>query len=103
MSRLLATFAVIWRLAHPYFFSEDRRAGRILLAGVILIELSLVGINVMINRWQNRFYNALQDRAWDAFVEQLIYLLAAGGARMSCWRSISSICSNGCRSAGAPG
>ena len=46
MSRLLETFAVIWRLAHPYFFSEDRRAGRILLAGVIVIELSLVGINV---------------------------------------------------------
>ncbi len=79
MSRLLATFAVIWRLAHPYFFSEDRRAGRILLAAVVLIELSLVGINVMINRWQNTFYNALQDRAWDAFVDQLIVftLLAA--------------------------
>jgi putative ATP-binding cassette transporter len=72
VSRLLATLAVIWRLAHPYFFSDDRRAGRVLLAAVILIELSLVGINVMINRWQNTFYNALQDRAWDAFVEQLI-------------------------------
>ena len=80
MSRLLATFAVIWRLAHPYFFSEDRRAGRILLAGVILIELSLVGINVMINRWQNRFYNALQDRAWDAFVNAVDVLRAAGGS-----------------------
>jgi vitamin B12/bleomycin/antimicrobial peptide transport system ATP-binding/permease protein len=79
VSRLLATFAVIWRLAHPYFFSEDRRAGRVLLAAVVLIELSLVGINVMINRWQNTFYNALQERAWDAFVEQLIIfsLLAA--------------------------
>ena len=79
MSRLLATFAVMWRLAHPYFFSEDRRAGRVLLAAVVLIELSLVGINVMINRWQNNFYNALQERAWDAFVEQLIIfsLLAA--------------------------
>jgi vitamin B12/bleomycin/antimicrobial peptide transport system ATP-binding/permease protein len=79
VSRLLATFAVIWRLAHPYFYSEDRRAGRILLASVVLIELSLVGINVMINRWQNTFYNALQDRAWDAFVEQLIiFSLLAG-------------------------
>ena len=79
MSRLLATFAVIWRLAHPYFFSEDRRAGRILLASVILIELSLVAINVMLNRWQNTFYNALQDRAWDAFINQvLIFLLLAG-------------------------
>ena len=46
MSRLLSTLAVIWRLAHPYFYSEDRRAGRILLAAVVLIELSLVGINV---------------------------------------------------------
>ena len=78
MSRLLETFAVIWRLAHPYFYSEDRRAGRILLACVVLIELSLVGINVMINRWQNTFYNALQDRAWDAFVEQLIIFLLLG-------------------------
>jgi len=79
VSRLLATFAVIWRLAHPYFFAEDRRAGRILLAAVILIELSLAGINVMLNRWQANFYNALQDRAWDAFVNQLIIftLLAA--------------------------
>jgi putative ATP-binding cassette transporter len=40
---------------------------------VILIELSLVGINVLLNRWQNRFYNALQDRAWDAFVSELIF------------------------------
>jgi putative ATP-binding cassette transporter len=78
VSRLLATFAVIWRLAHPYFFSEDRRAGRILLASVILIELSLVGINVMLNRWQANFYNALQDRAWDAFVNQLIIFLLLG-------------------------
>ena len=78
MSRLLATFAVIWRLAHPYFFSEDRRAGRILLASVILIELSLVAINVMINRWQANFYNALQDRAWDAFVNQLIIFSLLG-------------------------
>jgi putative ATP-binding cassette transporter len=72
VARLLETFAVIWRLAHPYFYSEDRKAGRILLVCVVLIELSLVAINVMINRWQNNFYNALQDRAWDAFVEQLI-------------------------------
>jgi putative ATP-binding cassette transporter len=80
VSRLLATFAVVWRLAHPYFFSDDRRAGRILLAGVILIELSLVGINVMINRWQNAFYNALQNRDWDTFVTQLVVFSLLAGA-----------------------
>lgn len=73
MSGLRATFAVIWRLAHPYFFSEDRWAARALLASVIACELSLVGISVLINRWQNRFYNALQERAWDAFVNELTF------------------------------
>jgi len=68
-----ATLAIIWRLASPYFRSEDRWPGRILLAAVIAIELSIVGINVLLNQWNNRFYNALQDKNWDAFVHQLMY------------------------------
>jgi putative ATP-binding cassette transporter len=75
VSRLLSTFAVIWRLAHPYFFSEDRWPARGLLAAVIAIELSLVGINVLVNHWQNRFFNALQDRNWDSFISELAYFL----------------------------
>src|SRR5712692_10502460 len=68
---LASTLATICRLAAPYFYAEDRRVGRILLAAVIAIELSLVGINVMLNAWNNRFYNALQERNWDAFVTEL--------------------------------
>jgi vitamin B12/bleomycin/antimicrobial peptide transport system ATP-binding/permease protein len=71
VSRLLSTLAIIWRLARPYFFSEDRWAGRVLLGAVIAIELSVVAINVMLNQWNNRFYNALQERNWDAFVSEL--------------------------------
>jgi putative ATP-binding cassette transporter len=71
VSRLLSTLAIIWRLARPYFFSEDRWAGRALLGAVIAIELSVVAINVMLNQWNNRFYNALQERNWDAFVSEL--------------------------------
>jgi putative ATP-binding cassette transporter len=76
---LASTLATIWRLAVPYFRSEDRMAGRALLAAVIVIELAIVGINVLINQWNNRFYNALQDRNWDTFVSELLYfcLLAA--------------------------
>ena len=48
MTGLASTLATIWRLAAPYFRSEDRLAGRALLAAVILIELSIVGINVML-------------------------------------------------------
>ena len=73
MRRFISKLAIIWRLASPYFRSEDRWAGRGLLAAVIAIELSLVAIDVMINHWNNRFYNALQDRDWDAFVSELLF------------------------------
>jgi putative ATP-binding cassette transporter len=70
---MLSTLAIVWRIASPYFFSEDRWAGRILLAAVIAIELSIVGLNVLLNSWNNAFYNALQDKDWDAFAYQLGY------------------------------
>jgi putative ATP-binding cassette transporter len=76
---LASTLATIWRLAVPYFRSEDRLAGLALLIAVIAIELALVGIDVLINQWNNRFYNALQERDWDTFVSELAYfcILAA--------------------------
>jgi len=73
VTNLAATLRTIWHLAIPYFRSEDRWPGRILLAVVIAIELAIVGINVLLNQWNNAFYNALQDRNWDAFVYQLAY------------------------------
>jgi putative ATP-binding cassette transporter len=77
---ITATLATIWRLATPYFRSEDRWAGRVLLAAVIVTELALVAVDVMINQWNARFYNALQDRDWDTFVFELTVFagLAAG-------------------------
>jgi len=48
-------------LALPYFRSEDRWPGRLLLAAVIGIELSIVAITVILNQWYNRFYNTLQN------------------------------------------
>ena len=73
MRGIFSTLATVWRIASPYFRSEDRWPGRLLLAAVIAIELSIVGITVLINEWNARFYNALQDRNWDAFVYQLGY------------------------------
>jgi putative ATP-binding cassette transporter len=70
---ILSTLATVWRIASPYFRSEDRWRGRILLAAVIAIELSIVGITVLLNAWNNRFYNALQNRDWHAFIYQLGY------------------------------
>jgi len=70
---IIATLATVWRIASPYFRSEERWPGRLLLAAVIAIELSIVAIMVLLNEWNARFYNALQDRNWDAFVYQLGY------------------------------
>ena len=73
MRGIVSTLATVWRLASPYFSSEDKWPGRILLAAVIAIELSIVGINVLLNSWNNVFYNALQDKDWNGFVYQLGY------------------------------
>jgi vitamin B12/bleomycin/antimicrobial peptide transport system ATP-binding/permease protein len=70
---IIAMLATVWRIASPYFRSEDRGPGLLLLAAVIAIELSIVGLSVLLNAWNNRFYNALQNRDWHAFVYQLGY------------------------------
>ncbi|MGY3620791.1 ABC transporter ATP-binding protein/permease [Bradyrhizobium sp. USDA 10063] len=72
MNNIRSTLATVWRIAAPYFNSEDKWAGRGLLAAVIAIELALVGNDVLLNQWRNRFYNALQDHNWDGFVRELI-------------------------------
>ena len=76
MKRLFATLATIGRLALPYFRSEDRWPGRLLLGAVIAIELSIVAATVILNQWYNRFYNTLQDRNWDAFVSAILFFCA---------------------------
>ena len=73
MRRLAATLATIGRLALPYFRSEDRWPGRLLLAAVIGIELSIVAITVILNQWYNRFYNTLQNYDWDGFVSAILF------------------------------
>ena len=72
MNNISSTLATVWRIAAPYFRSEDKWAGRGLLAAVIAIELALVGNDVLVNQWRNRFYNALQEKDWDGFVREII-------------------------------
>src|SRR5262249_5358779 len=58
--------------AMPYFRSEDRWAGRALLAGVVAGELALVYLAVLVANWNASFFNALERRNWDAFSHELI-------------------------------
>ena len=63
-----ASLRTLWALARPYWFSEERWVARGLLAAVVLLNLGLVGINVLLNRWNAAFFNALQDKDFPAFL-----------------------------------
>jgi putative ATP-binding cassette transporter len=65
-------FRDLWTLARPYWFSEDRWPARGLLAVIIGMNLGLVFLNVVFNQWNNLFYNALQNKDFDAFLHQLL-------------------------------
>ena len=71
MNNISSTLATVWRIAAPYFRSEDKWAGRGLLTAVIAIQLALVAIDVLVNQWQARFFNALQEYNWEVFVREI--------------------------------
>ena len=61
-----------WQLTRPYFVtSEERWSARGLLVAIIVMNLTLVGLSVVLSFWRREFYNALQDKDWKAFLELL--------------------------------
>ncbi len=72
MTRLRAVLHDAWTLIRPYWFSEDRWAGRGLLLVVVVLNLFLVYINVLLSQWYNLFYNSLQDKDVAAFGRLLL-------------------------------
>ena len=61
-----------WRLASPYFRSEQRWSARLLLGAIIAMNFVLVGINVQLNAWQGAFFNSIQGKDAVAFQELLL-------------------------------
>lgn len=76
MQSIKTLLADVWRLSIPYFRGEDRWAGRILLAAVIALEFAWVYATVLLNEWNNEFYNSIQDKNYESFKYQL-WLFAA--------------------------
>ncbi|MBN8906741.1 MAG: ABC transporter ATP-binding protein/permease, partial [Rhodospirillales bacterium] len=61
-----------WRLTRPYFMrSEEKWSARGLLLTIVVLNLSLVGLSVILSYWRREFYNALQDKNWESFLELL--------------------------------
>jgi putative ATP-binding cassette transporter len=83
VNNIRSTLATVWRIAAPYFRSEDKWAGFGLLAAVIVIELALVADDVLVNQWRNRFYNAMQEKDWDGFVREIIIFTVLASASVA--------------------
>lgn len=87
MKALLATLALAWRLAIPYF--KERRQGELafrwfkirmqerwiglgFLGLILSLNVAQVYFTVQFNSWNNRFYTAMQDRNGSAFSAELV-------------------------------
>lgn len=73
MDNIVRALRTFLRLALPYFRSEERWTARLLLLGVIGAELALVYVAVAAVNWNARFYNALEQRDWNAFYAELVF------------------------------
>jgi vitamin B12/bleomycin/antimicrobial peptide transport system ATP-binding/permease protein len=63
-----------YRLTKPYYTRSDERGSAwALLISIIVLNLAQVGLTVVLNYWQRDFYDALQQKNWEAFI-QLIFL-----------------------------
>ncbi|WP_029006027.1 ABC transporter ATP-binding protein/permease [Azorhizobium doebereinerae] len=80
MRALLTLLNDIRRLALPYFRSGERWTAIGLLGAVIALELAWVYVTVLLNRWNNAFYDAIQEKDFAAFKYQLLVFcgIAAG-------------------------
>ncbi|WP_239078191.1 MULTISPECIES: ABC transporter ATP-binding protein/permease [Deefgea] len=65
-------FRNFWRIAKPYWVSEDKLYAWGLLALVIGLSLGIVYMNVQFNSWNREFYNTLQNVDAVAFKAALI-------------------------------
>jgi putative ATP-binding cassette transporter len=72
MKSIVDAIRIFVAVAAPYFRSEDRVRGRLLLAAVIAAELGLVWVAVAVTQWNARFFNALEAKNWAAFQDELI-------------------------------
>ena len=81
-----------WRLVTPYFRSEERWIAISLLIGAISLTFVAVGLEVLFNDWNRRFYDSLQNKDEAAFWREIIIFsaLAAGFIMAGVARAIVS-------------
>lgn len=66
-------FKDVWLLTKSYWQSEEKKKAFLLLATIIALTLGIVYMLVLLNRWNNSFYSALQNYETDKIFDELIH------------------------------
>ena len=73
MRGLSFLLADVWRLSRPYFVSSEQRwSARVLLGAIVALDLSRVGMTVVLSFWNRAFYNSLETKDWNSFINLLL-------------------------------
>ncbi|XP_076947874.1 ABC transporter D family member 2, chloroplastic-like [Bidens hawaiensis] len=70
-------FRRFYKIAAPYWFSDDKKQARIRLATVFVLTLGTTGISVGFNFLGRDFYNALAEKDQARFKKQILYYIGA--------------------------
>jgi putative ATP-binding cassette transporter len=68
-----------WRLVIPYFKSEEWPIAVVLLIGAIALTFSSVGLEVLFNDWNRRFYDSIQNKNEEVFWREIKYFSVVAG------------------------
>jgi len=63
----------VWKLIKPYWVSQDKWRAWGLLSTIVILSLATVYISVLLNEWNRVFYDALQNKNYPVFKQQLIH------------------------------
>src|ERR1700741_3214994 len=65
------TLKAAWSLTKPYWTSDEKWSAWALLLAIITLNLGTVYITVLINEWNNAFFDALQESNFQKFIQQM--------------------------------
>jgi len=66
-------FRDVWYLTKSYWQSEEKKKAFFLLICIVGLTLAIVYMLVLLNRWNNSFYSALQNYQTDLIFDELIH------------------------------
>lgn len=77
---MASAFSSAWSLITPFWRSKEKGMATLLLIVIIALNLLEVYIHVLLNKWNNDFYNSLQAVDSDAFFKALIRFIYLAGS-----------------------